>query len=212
MLKILGRATSANVQVVMWAAEELGQPVDRVDWGGKFGGNDDPAFRAVSPTGLVPALRDGDLAMFESPAMVRYLAAKYGDDAFWPADPAARAALDQWAEWAKTGFSAAVIAGLFMQLIRTKAADRNPAALAAAEANASACARIADARIGDGPWLAGADFSFADVMMGHFLYRYYTMEFARAATPNLDAYYARLCDRPAYRAHVMIPYDELRVE
>lgn len=212
MLKILGRATSANVQAIMWAAEELGQPVERVDWGGKFGGNDDPAFRAVSPAGLVPAMRDGDLAMFESPAMVRYLGAAYGDGAFWPTDPAARAALDQWAEWAKTSFSAAVIAGLFIQLVRTKAADRNPATMAAVEANAANCARIADARIGDGPWLAGADFSFADVMLGHFLYRYYTMDFARAVTPNLDAYYARLCDRPAFARHVMINYDELRVE
>ena len=212
MLKIWGRTTSANVQAVMWAAEELGVQVDRIDWGGKFGGNDDPAFRAMSPAGLVPAMQDGDLTLFESPAMVRYLGAKYGDDAFWPADPAARAALDQWAEWAKGSFYAAVIPGLFFQLCRVKAADRNPAAFAAVEANAAAAARLADARIGKGPWLAGDAFSFADVMMGHTLFRYYTLDFARAETPNLDAYYARLCERPAYQNHVMINYDELRVE
>jgi glutathione S-transferase len=212
MLKIWGRATSANVQAATWAAAELDLPTERIDWGGKFGGNDDPAFRAMSPAGLVPAMQDGDLTLFESPAMVRYLGAKYGSDAFWPTDPAARAALDQWAEWAKGTFYSVVIGSLFFNLIRVKAADRNAATMAVAEANAATCARTIDARIGAGPWLAGDAFSFADVMLGHFLYRYYTLDFARAVAPNLDAYYARLCARPAFARHVMINYDELRAE
>jgi glutathione S-transferase len=212
MITIWGRATSANVQAVMWTAAELGLEVERIDWGGKHGGNDDPAFRGMSPAGLVPALRDGDLTLFESPAMVRYLAARYASDVFRPADPAAFAALDQWAEWAKSAFSGAVIGGLFTHLIRTKQADRDPAALVRAEAAAAACARTADARIGDGPWLGGDALTFADVMLGHFLYRYYTMDFARAETPALDAYYARLCARPAFAAHVMVSYDGLRAE
>jgi glutathione S-transferase len=210
MLTIWGRATSANVQAVMWTAAELNIPHERIDWGGMHGGNDDTTFRGMSPTGLVPAIRDGDLTMFESPAIVRYLGAKYGDEAFWPTDPAARGELDQWAEWAKTAFSGAVIGGLFILLIRVRPADHDKAAIAKAEAAAAVCARLADARIGAGPWLAGEAFSYADVMLGHFLFRYYTMDFARAETPALDAYYDRLCARPAFAEHVMVSYDGLR--
>jgi glutathione S-transferase len=49
-------------------------------------------------------------------------------------------------------------------------------------------------------------------MLGHTLYRYNTLDFERAATPNLDAYYARLQERPAYREHVMVSYEGLRVK
>ena len=69
-----------------------------------------------------------------------------------------------------------------------------------------------DARLGDGPFLNGEHLCFADIMLGHTLYRYYTLEFERAATPNLDAYYARLRERPAYVEHAMVSYESLRVK
>ena len=213
MITIWGRTTSANVQAAMWAAAECGVEVKRIDWGGAFGGNDDPAYRAMAPHGLIPAMQDGDLTLFESPAIVRYIAASYGDDAFWPADPAARAALDQWAEWAKSGLAAAVIMGLFIYTYRRKPSAQDPAEIARLTGLAAAAARIADARIGDGPWLAGETFTWADVMMGHTLYRWYEMPVERPTdTPALDAYYARLQARPAFAEHVMIPFDGLKAQ
>ena len=104
MITIWGRNTSSNVQVVMWAVAELGLEHERIDWGGAFGGNDDPEYRAMNPNGVVPTIRDGELVMWESPAILRYLGARYGDEGFWPADPAERARLDMWAEWVKTSF------------------------------------------------------------------------------------------------------------
>lgn len=211
MITIWGRATSANVQAAMWTAQELGLDVTRHDLGGPFGGNDDPDFRAKSPTGLIPAMQDGDLTLFESPAIIRYLAARYGDGGFWPADPAARAALDQWAEWAKSGLAFAVINKLFSYDYRTPSAQRDPAMTAKLAAEAGAQAKIADAAIGAGPWLAGETFTWADVMLGHALYRWYEMPgIDRPDAPNLDAYYARLKARPAFAAHVMIPFEQMR--
>ncbi len=88
MLTIYGRATSSNVQLVMWAVGELGLAHERLDYGHVHGGIDTPEFRAMNPRGLVPVLRDGDLVVWESCAILRYLAARYGDGgAFWPADP-----------------------------------------------------------------------------------------------------------------------------
>lgn len=212
MITIWGRNTSANVQAAMWAAAEIGVPVERIDLGGPFGGNDDPAFRAMSPTGLIPALRDGDLTLFESPAIVRYLGAAYGSEEFWPRDPKARAALDQWAEWGKTGLALAVINGLFVYEYRTPSVARDRARTAELTAAAARQARLLDARIGDGPWLAGEAFTFADVMAGHCLYRWYEMTGIErpSDTPALDAYYARLRARPAFAEHVMIPFEFMR--
>ena len=79
MITILGRRTSINVQAVIWLLNEMGLTHAREDYGIGFGGTDTPAYRAMNPMGLVPVLKDGDLTMFESQAILRYLAAEYGD-------------------------------------------------------------------------------------------------------------------------------------
>ena len=211
MIKVWGRATSSNVQVVMWAIGELGLEHERLDWGGKFGGNDDPEYRAMNPMGLVPTIKDGDVVMFESPAILRYLGARYGDKNFWPSDPAKRGPLDMWAEWVKTTLAQPLVYQVFWQLIRTTAAERNHAAIADGVAKLKTLTAIVDKRLGEGPYLNGEHLCFADVMLGHVLYRYYTLDFERGNTPNLDAYYARLCERPASRTHAMVSYDSLKV-
>jgi glutathione S-transferase len=211
MITVWGRATSSNVQVVMWAINELGLEHERIDWGGKFGGNDDPEYREMNPNGLVPTIRDGDLVLWESPAILRYLGARYGDGNFWPSDPGRRARLDMWAEWVKTTLAQPLVYNVFWQLIRTPAAQRNHAALAEGAAKLKTLTAMIDKRLGDGPYLNGEHLCFADIMLGHLLYRYYTLDFERGATPNLDAYYARLKQRPAYRDHAMVSYEGLRV-
>lgn len=211
MLTVWGRATSSNVQVVMWAVAELGLAHERIDAGGKFGGNNTPEYLAMNPNGLVPTIRDGDLVLWESQAILRYLAARYGSESFWPKDPARRAPLDMWAEWMKTTFIPPLTNNVFWQLIRTPAATRSQSAIDEGATRLKALARILDSRIGSGPFMAGRELSFADIMVGTPLYRYYTLDFERTETPNLDAYYARLSERPAYREHAMVSYESLRV-
>jgi glutathione S-transferase len=210
MITIHGRTTSSNVQLVMWTIEELGLPHERLDVGGAFGGTKTPDYLAMNPNALVPVLQDGELTLFESAAILRYLGARYGSEPFWPEDPGKRAVLDQWAEWGKTTLTPAMTQ-MFGQLVRTREADRNPAAIAAATAELARLAAIADKRIGDGPFLAGGDFTFADIPFSHLLYRYFTLPFERVEAPHLEAYYRRLCERPAHAKHVMVSYDSLRV-
>src|SRR5437870_13018870 len=78
MLKVWGRKTSSNVQKVMWAIGELGLAHERVDIGGPFGGNKEPAYLAMNPNGLVPTLEEDNLILWESNSIVRYLAGRYG--------------------------------------------------------------------------------------------------------------------------------------
>ncbi|MDH3265204.1 MAG: glutathione S-transferase N-terminal domain-containing protein, partial [Paracoccaceae bacterium] len=133
MITVHGRATSSNVQAVMWGIGELGLSHDRLDCGHCHGGLDTAGFRAMNPHGLIPVIRDGNLVVWESAAILRYLAARYGDGgAFWPDKPAARARIDMWAERGKTSFSTEFTVPIFWARVRTPARERDEAALAVA--------------------------------------------------------------------------------
>ena len=71
--------------------------------------------------------------------------------------------------------------------------------------------RIADARLADQAFLVGDDFTLADIQFGHVLFRYFDVDIDRADMPGLAGYYERLCARPAFREHVMVSYEELRL-
>jgi glutathione S-transferase len=211
MITIHGRATSLNVQAVMWTIGELGLAHERLDVGLNFGGTDTPEFRAMNPNGLVPVLRDGPLTLFESAAIVRYLAGRHGRFPFWPEDPVARAPVDMWAEWGKTTLQPSFLGPVFwpalMQGPPVPGADpARDASLAGFERNLD----ILEAQLGAGPFVFGADFTVADIEVGLPLYRYRTVGLAVRERPNLAAYYDRLRARPAYAEHVMVPYDILR--
>src|SRR5215813_12229612 len=100
MIKIWGRKTSSNVQKAMWAVGELNLEHHRIDIGGPFGKNKEPAYLAMNPNGLVPTLEEEDgFLLWESNSIVRYLAARHGAGTLEPADPHARARAGQWMDW-----------------------------------------------------------------------------------------------------------------
>lgn len=210
MIKVLGRATSSNVQSVMWTLAELSLDHARVDVGHTFGGNDTPEYLAKNPMGLVPVLEDGDLTLFESAAIIRYLGARYGDDSFYPADPVKRAKLDVWAEWAKTTFYPLLIGQIFLPIVRADPAKRDQQALDAAITKVGALATILDGCVQGGRYSNGDNLTFADIQVGHLLYRYYEVDFPKLDLPHLAAYYDNLTSRPAYRDHVMVSFEPLR--
>ena len=211
MLTVHGRATSLNVQAVMWTAAELGLAVDRRDEGLNFGGNDTPDYLAMNPNGLVPTLQDEHVTLFESAAIVRYLAARHGRFPFWPEDPVARAPVDMWAEWAKTTLARDFTGPIFWAMIWTSGADRDLPRLEKALATFDEDLAILEAQLGDNPYVTGRDFTLADIVVGHLLYRYFTLDIPRRDRPVIAAYYDRLCARPAYAEHVMVSYEPLRV-
>ena len=132
-ITIWGRKSSVNVQLVLWALDEMGLAFQRIDAGFIYGVVDSAEFCEMNPNGLVPVLVDGnDKPIFESAAILRYLANRYGDDSFWPKDPVARAQIDKWAEWAKWNFGHAFIVTVFYGLVRTPANEIDHDAIAAA--------------------------------------------------------------------------------
>ncbi len=212
MIKVWGRRTSSNVQAVMWVIGELGLAHERYDFGHRYGGVDTPEFLAMNPNGLVPVVRDGDgEPLWESAAILRYLANRYGRAPFWPDDLATRTHIDKWAEWSKINFALNFSGPIFWQVVRTPAERRDPAALKRALGVLDRYLDIAENELARASFLCGEDFTLADVQFGHLLYRYFDIDIERRERGRLRAYYERLAARPAYRQHVMVSYDELRV-
>jgi glutathione S-transferase len=212
MLTVWGRKTSSNVQALMWCIGELGLPFRRHDVGHKYGGNDTPEFLAMNPNGTVPVLKDGvGQPLWETGAVLRYLSNRYGADSFWPADVRRRAQIDKWAEWSKINVALNFTAPIFWRVVRTASKDRDETAISKAISSFCKKLDIAEAQLSDCAFLAGDEFTLADIQFGHVLYRYFDISITRPEHPALRRYYDELTARPAFREHVMVSYDELRV-
>jgi glutathione S-transferase len=204
MLKIWGRKNSINVQKVLWCCGELALPFERVDAGMAFGVNNTPEYKAMNPNGLVPTIDDEGFVLWESHAIVRYLAKKHGTGKLWPAEPRNAANADRWMEWYSTTLWNN-LRPIFWNLVRTPPEKRDMALVETSRKAMAANLAIVDAELAKHEYVAGHTFSVADIPMGVAAFRWYNMEIERPAYPNLDAWYARLCARPAFREHGMLP-------
>ena len=196
MLKIWGRVTSVNVQKVVWCCDELGLAYERIDCGGKFGINDTPEYLAMNPNGLVPVIDEDGFILYESNAIVRYLAAR--NPALFPQEPRKRADVDRWMEWQSTGFTPAQTAA-FWNLVRTPEAQRDMGAVEASRAKSEKHAGILDQHLSNRRYLTGDTFTAADIVVGCAAHRWLNMPLARERRPNLERWYGELKARPASR-------------
>jgi glutathione S-transferase len=195
MLRISGRISSINVQKVVWCARELGLPFERIDVGGAFGGTDTPAYRALNPNGLVPVIEDDGFVVWESNAIVRYLAAGHGEGSLWPISIRTRADADRWMDWQATELGPAM-RDAFIQLVRTPADKRD---MTKVDVSARATERrieILDAHLAQRDHVAGSAFTMGDIPVGLQVHRWFGIPLARAPRRNVEAWYARLRARP----------------
>jgi glutathione S-transferase len=202
MLRILGKASSINVRKVLWTCREIGLAPEREDRGSGFAPTDTPEFLALNPNGLVPVLLDEQGALWESNAICRYLAARHGRGDLLPAEPRARAGVEQWMDWQATDLNAAWRYA-FMALVRRDPAFQDPAQVAAGTRGWNRMIGILDRRLAaTGAFAAGADFTLADVVLGLSVNRWRMTPLAeRPDYPAIAAYHARLRKRAGYREH-----------
>jgi glutathione S-transferase len=207
MLKIWGRNTSSNVQKAMWALAELGVPCERIDIGGPFGKNRDKPYLAMNPNGLVPTIEEDDgYTLWESNSIVRYLAAKYGKGKLEPADLRIRANAQRWMDWQLSVANAAIFP-VFWGLIRTPPEKRDPKAIEDGKAKCLAAAKIMDAQLAQTRFLAGDEFSYGDIPVGPFIYRYFRLVPDHPPLPNVERWYKEISARPAFKTHVLeVPF------
>ena len=199
MLKVYGRANSINVRKVLWMLDEIGLAYAREDWGRGFRSTDDPVFRTINPVGVVPVIDDGAFRLRESNSIVRYLAEKHGRADLYPKDLETRATVESWMDWASTDL------GSGMRPVFHGLVVKNPAYVGMVQDGIkewSRQMRVLDQHLAAaGPHVMGKSFTIGDIPIGLVVNRWFSVNFQKPELKAVSAYYDRLTERPAYRAH-----------
>jgi glutathione S-transferase len=202
LLKILGKSSSINVRNVLWTCAELDLPYEQEQWGSGFRSTDAPEFRTLNPSAMVPVIQDGGLfVLWESNAICRYLAARLQRTDLLPADPTARAVVEQRMDWQATGLNNSWRYA-FMALVRQSPAHTDAAAVEASVAGWNRHMAMLDAQLSHtGSYAVGNAFTLADIVLGLATHRWLMTPMSRRNLPAVEAYYERLTERPGYRLH-----------
>ena len=201
MLQVLGKSTSINVRKVLWLCDEIGLPHEQQQWGSGHRDTQLPEFTALNPNALVPVIRDGEFVLWESNTILRYLAARQACTGLLPADPAARARVEQWMDWQATELNNAWRPA-FMGLVRRSPEHANPAMIEAGVRNWNRHMAMLDRQLAlTGAFVLGDQFTLADIVLGLATNRWFMTPMERPPLAAVSAYYERLSQRPAYLRH-----------
>jgi len=203
-LRIWGRLSSINVQKVVWTARELALPFERIEAGGAFGGNRTPEYLRMNPNGKIPVIDDDGFVLWESNAIVRYLAAKHGAGTLWPNDLRQRADADRWMDWHATELMPAM-RNAFMQLIRTAPEQRSQTLIEESNTATEPLLAILDVHLAGRDFLCGNHFTMGDIAVGSSVHRWFGLPQPHAPRPNVERWYRRLVTRPAVAGVLTLP-------
>lgn len=203
MLTLYGRANSSNVRKVLWLIGELNLEVNRLDYGRGFKSTQTPEYLALNPNGLVPTLVDGDFVLWESHAIMRYLATKHGAESWYPSALHHRAIVDQWLDW-QLAHLLRPMHGLFFGVHLKAEPENDPQRIAAAASEANRLFGIFDQQLQKtGGYAAGRDPTIADCALGMMVHRWYALDIERADLPAIERYYKALSERPAFQTAIL---------
>ncbi len=195
MLKLLGRKTSGNVQKVLFYLEETGTPYEREDYGRQFNNTQTPEYLKLNPNAKVPTLIDGDLAIWESNTILRYLATKAGSP-LYPADAAPRTHVERWMDWQLGNLNSPY---LFMFRESKLAPDQRSGDFAAQAKTLGAELSILDGRLAHSPWLGGNGITIADMCLSPIVARCLRFGIELPALENLKRWDATIGAREAFK-------------
>lgn len=198
MLTIWGRLSSLNVRKVVLAAQEIGIAFERVDAGGSFGIVRTPEYLEKNPNGLVPFLQDGDVQLWESNVIVRYLCARYAPGTLYPEPLPQRFAAEQWMDWQQTTLNPAGRTA-FIQWIRTPADRRDPQLIARSVAETEPLLAILDQHLARRAFVAGDHLTMADFPLACEFHRWIGLPQERPPRPHIERWYRALVERPSSR-------------
>lgn len=204
MLKVWGRTNSLNVQKVLWTIAELDIPYERIEAGLQFGVVKTADYLAMNPNALVPTIDDGGFVLWESNVIVRYLAARYGMGTLCPEGVRERFLAERWMDWQACALSPAM-SPAFMGLIRRVPQFSDPATIDEARQRVGSWLTILDGHLATREFVNGERLTMGDIPVGVAVHRWYAMPVARDPHPNVERWFARLKERPGYRAHVELP-------
>lgn len=192
MMKILGRVTSINVRKVVWLADEMGLSYEREDWGMPLRDPNVPEFLALNPNGQVPVLIDGDYVLWESSAIMAYLAEAHGPTTLQPADARVRGLSNQWIGWQGSDLSR-TWGYAVMALARKIPGYDDERKISESLERWGANMAILEAQLGrTGAFVTGETMVLADIALGLSVHRWFSVDRELTPMPNCRAYLERL--------------------
>jgi glutathione S-transferase len=195
MLKVLGRVTSINVRKVLWTAEEIGLAYEREDWGKPIRDPNVPEFLALNPNAQVPVIIDDGVVLWESHAILRYLAEMSASE-LYPADPRERALVDQWMSWQASELNPSW-SYVVPALLRNDPPNPDPARLAAGARAWTAKMEILEAQLTGRRFVANDRFSLADIVLALSTHRWLSLAFDKPRLAAVEAHCVEMRQRKA---------------
>ncbi|KAG0497450.1 hypothetical protein HPP92_001894 [Vanilla planifolia] len=213
-LKLYGLVGSTNTARVTAVLNELDIEYEFVTVQLSTGAQKNPEFLAINPFGLLPALEDGDIKLFESRAIAKYLAIHYkgaGPDLLRSGNKAESAAVEVWLEVESQEFNPPISSLVFEVLVKKLLLGAVPDGdvVAAQEAKLGKVLDIYEKRLSESKYLAGDNFTLADLNHLPYLYALLKTSYAELVTsrPHLNAWWDDISARPAWKKTIAgFPY------
>lgn len=159
-----------------------------------------PEFLKMNPQGKVPTLTDGDFLLWESNAIVQYLASQASDNPFWPSDARARADILRWQFWESTSWAPACIVFVFENILKSilRRGAPDPEELTKGEEKFHRCAKVLDSHLAKQPWLVGDSMTLADISVAPVLIYAESAKYPLAGYNHINAWFDKIRQMPAW--------------
>jgi glutathione S-transferase len=194
MIRVLGRATSGNVQKVIFLLEELGLAYVREDYGRQFNNTNTDEYRKLNPNMKVPTIVDGDMTSWESNTILRYLSALHAPQ-LTGATPAEKTQVERWMDWMLASLNTPYVA-VFKDA--KKPAGERSADFEAQKNDLIAQLKILEGHIAGKPWFALGRMTLADIALAPVVKRCLEFPIDRLAMPELERWMKAIDARPAF--------------
>lgn len=207
-LKLWGRISSINVRKVMWTAQYLNLPIERIDAGGAFGVVSTPEFQSMNPNAMIPVMQDGDFTLWESNCVVRYLCEKHSYGTLCPSQREQRFDAERWMDWQQSELNRAS-GSPFVQFFRTAPEQRNQALITESTHKMQHWLGIVEAHLAQQPFMAGHTLTMADIPILCEVHRWWAVRAVSGdgepAYPAIERWYAPLLAHPASKGVLDLP-------
>lgn len=205
MLEIWGRKNANQVIQVLWTLAELEIDYQRHSIGTRNGDLETEEYKSLNPNSKIPTIRDNGFVMWESHAIIRYLARQYGFGTLYPDDPQKAAMSDQWMTWSTDSFMGTFFP-VFWQLVRTEESERDYKKIAEMAKQSSEILQILEDHLVKNNFVAGEQFTYGDIPLGVLIHKYFVLDIERPSLPGIEAWYERLSIREPFQEHAMQPF------
>ena len=213
-VKVWGRPTSTNTQRVLWTLVEAEVPYELIlasattgangyVWQGKtpYGIVDTQAYLSMNPNGTIPTIEDGGFILWESNAIVAYLARRYAPDRLYGDSETTFARALQWMIWTNYSLDPALHA-LIMHLQRLPANQRSAETVESSRREVIRKLELMETQLGGSRYFAGDRFTIGDIALGISAQRFFHFALARPPLTRMQSWLARLGERKGFCTHV----------